>query len=206
MKKIKISVIVICLLILVELFSGCSMLYTVKTPKTIAEDQDKQEEIILQGDFPQQMAYSSGVGGWYTTIILSADGTFSGEYYDSQMGVTGLDYPHGTVYLCNFSGKFDIKEKPDDCTYILELKRLDTDKTQGEEWIENGVRYVVSNPYGLDGAKKFALYTPCKKIDNLSQDFLNWRPVYYSDSAENTLGVYALHNVDEGCGFFTASN
>ena len=34
-------------------------------------------------DFPLQLTYSSGAGGWRTELTLHADGTFSGSYTDS---------------------------------------------------------------------------------------------------------------------------
>ena len=55
---------------------------------------------------PKNFLFCSGAGGWSTGLKLNADGTFSGEYHDSNMGETGDGYPNGTMYECTFSGKF----------------------------------------------------------------------------------------------------
>ena len=35
-------------------------------------------------------------------LDIRPDGSFEGEYFDSDMGSTGEGYPNGTVYLCDF--------------------------------------------------------------------------------------------------------
>ncbi len=42
---------------------------------------------------------------------------FEGSYHDSDMGFIGEGYPHGTVYICKFSGVFDNIQQIDDNTY-----------------------------------------------------------------------------------------
>ena len=39
--------------------------------------------------------FSSGAGGWATVMTIDADGTFSGNFHDSDMGTTGEGYPYG---------------------------------------------------------------------------------------------------------------
>lgn len=43
--------------------------------------------------------FASGSGGWDTTMTVASDGTFSGTYHDSDMGITGDDYPNGSVTI-----------------------------------------------------------------------------------------------------------
>ena len=63
--------------------------------------------------------FSSGAGAWGTFLDLNDDGTFSGEFHDSNMGETGEGYPYGTVYVCDFSGKFSEPEKINEYTYSI---------------------------------------------------------------------------------------
>ncbi len=84
--------------------------------------------------------FSSGVGAWATSMTLEQDGTFSGAYYDADMGVYDEDYPNGTVYICDFSGRFSDIEKVDEYSYSLRLAELDSDYEAGKEWIENGAK------------------------------------------------------------------
>lgn len=62
--------------------------------------------VLLPEDMPQDFVFSSGAGGWQTSLTLNRDGSFTGTYSDSEMGDQRDDYPHGTVYICEFSGQF----------------------------------------------------------------------------------------------------
>ena len=73
-----------------------------------------QEEAVsaLPGTYPIDMIFSSGAGGWSTTLTLSQDGSFTGAFSDSEMGERDEnEYPNGTVYVCNFSGQFNQEGK-----------------------------------------------------------------------------------------------
>lgn len=48
--------------------------------------------------------FSGGAGSWDTTFSIRPDGSFSGEYIDSDMGNRDTAYPGGTVYQCRFEG------------------------------------------------------------------------------------------------------
>ena len=156
----------------------------------------------LADSLPIDLEFSSGVGAWGTGLTLAADGSFSGEYHDSDMGDSGDDYPDGTVYLCNFSGKFTEIKQLDDHSYSLTLEELSSDYEQGKEWVEDGVRYVSSEPYGVEQGKDFILYLPDTPTDGLNEEFLSWWPGQYQEDQSDTLDFYGLYNVDMGYGFF----
>lgn len=151
------------------------------------------------------LVFSSGAGAWGTELTLSPDGTFVGEYHDSEMGDNGTDYPKGTVYTSVFTGKFGNIQKVDDCTYTMELVELNLEKTDGEEWIEDGIRYVATQPYGLDGSETFTLYTPDKETADFSEEFISWWP--YKETEEGSLPekllCFGLCNDQQQYGFFT---
>ena len=156
----------------------------------------------LADSLPIDLEFSSGVGAWGTGLTLAADGSFSGEYHDSDMGDSGDDYPDGTVYLCNFSGKFTDIKQLDDHSYSLTLDELTSDYEQDKEWVEDGVRYVSSEPYGVEEGKDFILYLPDTPTDGLDEEFLSWWPGQYQEEKTGTLDFYGLYNVDKGYGFF----
>lgn len=156
----------------------------------------------LADSLPIDLEFSSGAGAWGTDLTLAADGSFSGEYHDSDMGDSGDDYPDGTVYLCNFSGKFTEIKQLDDHSYSLTLEELSSDYEQGKEWVEDGVRYVSSEPYGVEQGKDFILYLPDTPTDGLNEEFLSWWPGQYQEDQSDTLDFYGLYNVDMGYGFF----
>ena len=53
--------------------------------------------------------FSSGAGGWSAGLRIGEDGSFTGDFHDSEMGDMGEEYPNGTIYCCSFSGRIDRK-------------------------------------------------------------------------------------------------
>src|SRR5699024_11025228 len=122
---------------------------------------------------PSEFSFSSGAGGWDTEITLNDDGTFNGQYHDSDMGDSGTEYSNGTVYICDFSGKFTMTKKINEYIYSMNLESLDIKETSGTVYYENDIRYIVSNPYGFDNADEFLIYLPGCPLDETSEEFLS---------------------------------
>ena len=78
--------------------------------------------------------------------------------------------------------------------------------SEGTEWIEEGVLYIATKPFGLEDGKEFLFYTPGIPLDELSEDFLYWgtgRWSYQEDGEDlQTLPCYGLYNRAAGKGFF----
>ena len=68
--------------------------------------------------------FSSGAGAWETRLNIQADGSFSGEYWDMDMGSTGDGYPNGTQYGNTFTGTFTDLKKVNDYTYSMKLDKI----------------------------------------------------------------------------------
>ena len=146
--------------------------------------------------------FSSGAGGWGTELKLNPDGSFTGCYHDSDMGDMGDGYPNGTVYICNFSGKFENIKKIDEYSYQMTLTNLTIEETP-DEWIEEGIKYIASGPYGIEGGTNFIFYMPNTPISSLSEEFLSWWPGRYDLSEpKDTLTSYGILNVETQEGFF----
>ena len=118
--------------------------------------------------------FSSGAGGWGTDLNFEADGSYSGMFHDSDMGDTGRNYPNGTVYVCNFTGKLKGCKKISEYEYELNLGQILYENESGTEEIEDGVRYVYSEPYGLAGTRTVRCYLPGMPVDDLPDDYLMW--------------------------------
>lgn len=160
---------------------------------------------------PVEMEFLSGAGAWRTTLTLSPDGSFAGEYTDSDADVQ---------YICRFHGSFGDFARLTDASWSLTLKELvlDTGHPLGEEWRENGIRYISSGPYGLDGpdgaplepGSAFLLYTPEATGYAPGTElygalpFWTWWPGrrQFIDAGDQ-LGCYGLHNLATGYGFFS---
>ena len=150
---------------------------------------------------PSEFYFMSGVGNWYTVIKIYGDGSFEGQYIDVNMGETGTDYPNGTTYTCEFTGKFADVVKVDDYTYSMHVVSLEQKGTKGDESIEDGVKYVVAYPYGFDDADEFELYLPGRPTYDLTEDFMSWTRIGMQGEPEIPEGVYGLYNVNGKQGF-----
>ncbi len=149
----------------------------------------------------QEFVFCSGVGGWETYLTINPDGTFTGQYHDSNLGESGDGYD-STVYISTFHGRFKDIRKKDDLTYTMKLDTLETEETQ-DTWIEeqDGVRvlYIASPPYGMDGGTNFELYLPGTQKSNLPDDYISWIGLALGD--RTSLPGYGVRNVEGACGF-----
>ncbi|MBQ9931114.1 MAG: hypothetical protein IJO79_02075 [Firmicutes bacterium] len=155
---------------------------------------------------PLDFVFSSGAGAWGTALTIYPDGSFVGEYHDSEMGDIGEGYPHGTVYTSKFSGHFDAITSIDKNSFSLKLGDLTLEKEPGEEWIEEQIRYISAEAHGVDGGEEFILYKPGTPVDGLNEDFLHWWPGSFVMEGEEPLmelDCWGLWNVNTSDGFFT---
>lgn len=143
--------------------------------------------------------FSNGTGGWQTRLVIAPDGSFTGEFRDTNMGITGADYPKGSVELCNFSGTFSDREQIDDHTCSLTLDALTCDIAPGTVEIREGIRYTYRTPYGLENAKALLLYLPGAPIADLPIAFRNW--VGLSTAEDGVLPFYGLYDPVGETGF-----
>ncbi|MBO5935898.1 MAG: hypothetical protein J6Q94_10485 [Clostridia bacterium] len=178
------------------------------TKKDDTVNEDEKVTVLPLADASADFSFLSGAGGWSTEMTLNKDGSFTGTYHDSEMGSVGEGYPNGSMYICEFSGKFGNFEKINDYSYKMTLTEIKTEKAAGEEWIEDEILYIASNPNGLtdaegeNNATEFILYLPETPVNELTEDFLSWWP--YRFDAKTTLSCFGIRNVATDNGFFTA--
>ena len=130
-----------------------------------------------------EFGFSSGAGAWGTWMVIYSDGSFQGEYHDSEMGDMGEGYPHGTVYQSTFYGKLGEPEP------VLEE-------------IRDEIRYVYTDPYGMSGTDEILIYLPQTPLDELPEN-LFVAVSMSGDPAEErkTLDMYVLYNEAAYAGF-----
>lgn len=149
---------------------------------------------------PSNFTFSSGAGAWSTELNLENDGTFSGQYHDSDMGDSSTEYPNGTVYICNFTGKFTAPVQINDYTYSMKLDNLQVEGNPGEEYYENNQRFVYSEPYGLENANELLIYSPGSPISELPEDLTMWlNTILTSDDKE--LPCFVIFSVNDQSAF-----
>ena len=152
---------------------------------------------------------SSGAGAWGTSLRINADGTFTGDYHDTDMGDTGEAYPSGTMYSCEFSGKFGNPQKVDDFTYSFELDYLREDAPKEAFIDDHGVRIVPAEAYSLETGKTYMLYLPGSEMNALPEEFVRWVAMpmgWSSDELPASLPFYGIYNTDGQYGFLGSKN
>ena len=147
-----------------------------------------------------EWSFSSGVGGWSTDLRILPDGTFSGEYHDSEMGETGEDFPEGTVYLCSFSGKMSLLEQADENTWKIRVDTLTEEGEEGEA-IEDGIRFVYTVPYGLSEGDEMLLYQPGTPVKEFTEEMMMWAHLLEQEETPTELKTWFLSSEQNGSGF-----
>lgn len=145
----------------------------------------------------------SGLNGDYPTwLYVSSDGSFSGGYKELYLENTGEDYPDGTIYLCNFDGKFVEPKKINVYTYSLEVSTMTYEEHIGSHIKKDDLYYYYVWPAGLYDLEELVLYTPGAPLRELPVAFLE-SVGYQALSLEKdaTLPFYAIYNVKEEKGF-----
>ena len=140
------------------------------------------------------MTFCSGAGAWSTGITIKGTGFFNGDFRDSDMGDGGYNYPYGTVYTCEFDGKFNVVDIGRHGV-SLKLADINTKQTPGKVWYEGGVRYIASEPYGLEDCVQFILYIPGTPATQLPEEMKYW---LHGAADSGTLNCYALYNPATG--------
>ena len=201
---------IILSVLIIAAISGCSaaaptpgnepeVTYEAQSPEPTPSDT----EASIFSELPEKFVFSSGAGAWETIVEIKSDGAFIGNYHDSNMGDTGPDYPNGTRYECNFSGKFtDVKKIADD-EYSMRVEYINTEEEVGKETIIDGVKVITEEPYGFENAGEFRLYLPGRNTKDLPEEFINWvrGPLGWSEVPAE-MPAYGLYNVAGGKGFY----
>ncbi|MBO4890147.1 MAG: hypothetical protein J5574_04065 [Lachnospiraceae bacterium] len=128
----------------------------------MTEDMYKEDSAEVFAEMSDWLfIFSSGAGGWETTLSVKPDGTFTGRYHDSEMGSTGPGYPGGTLYECSFSGKFsDYVRSAGPLMHSLSIESIKYEKDPDTEEIKDDILYKYTTPYGIEGLEKVTAYEP----------------------------------------------
>lgn len=155
----------------------------------------------IAGDY----GFSSGAGGWGTTMTVNADGTFDGYYSDSELGDTGAGYPNGSLHESRFSGRFASAIENGDGTYTLQCAadELSVEGEIGSERIEDGTRIVTADPYGVSPCGTFTVYPPGYDASRLSDEVTGWAAAWMVDGLPATLESPIIVNDNEQESFYT---
>lgn len=89
--------------------------------------------------------------------------------------------------------------------YVLMAGKLSTEKAPESSWIEDGVKYIASEAYGIAEGEEFLLYAPGMPADELPVECCDWWPdaFRWRNGELDYPEGWALYNVNTGQGFFT---
>lgn len=153
----------------------------------------KQEMPVSFGAIAGKYIFSSGAGGWGTEMEIFEDGTFEGEYVDSN--------PFEPWYVCRFHGKFENLVEVDEYTWSMHMTQLDTERPEGEVYYEDGTECIASGAYGLENADEVLVYLPGKIKGELPYDFTSWVFSLNGVGDNEPIPFIGLYNVNEKLGW-----
>lgn len=202
----------ICVLFLPLLLLGCARQETAD-PATIPTTAPVQTEAAVpetepggEMDFADlkyiEFHFNSGAGAWGTVMRIDSDGSFSGNYRDSEMGDVGEDYPMGSVYVSEFTGRFSQPEEVNGHTFSLNIEELQYAQEPGTQEIREGIRYCYSTAHGLDAAEQLLLYLPGAPLEELPEEYRYWCSATLYDYEGTELPHYGLYNAGQAHGFY----
>lgn len=165
-------------------------------------EQNREELSLFDELKGNRFVFASGAGAWGTELLIGEDGSFKGQYHDSDMGSTGAGYPNGTRYFSEFTGQFSEPEKVNEYTYKVTINTIEYTNEVGSEEILDEILYSYSEAYGLFGAEEILIYLPGAPIAELPEDYVIWaKGSAYIEEGTTDLPFYGLYNVTEMCGF-----
>lgn len=150
---------------------------------------EKEDELFAHFE-GMEWSFCSGAGAWSTDLQIRPDGTFTGQFHDSEMGESAEAYPDGTVYICEFSGRFSVVSREDTNSWKLRVDELRLDEETGKETIEDGIRFVTTTSYGIEQGDELLLYQPGTPLEMLTEGMKFWAHLYDAEE-KNPSGLQA---------------
>ena len=153
-------------------------------PETAASD-DMTLCFSFESLKPFTFVFSSGAGAWSTTLTIQEDGSFSGQYSDSDAGSYSDAYPNGTQYLCDFTGQLSQPVIVNENTFSVKVEEMKFANQPGTEEIMNDVRVLYSECNGLAEGDELFIAVPGTPLEDIDAEYRSW------------LGFYDLSSLDE---------
>ena len=184
------------------------------TPTEVPEEPP-QDTALFEAMSCWDFSFSSGVGGWATELFVDPDGTFHGEYYDYDMGVTGPGYPNGSKYECKFRGTFGSYTEISPYIYRVNIDNIAYESTPGTETTKDDMHYIYTEPYGLRSSGDILVYLPGASMEDIPAGYLSWVDFSHFSATKNgiwdkdypeDLPMCGIYNETDDCGFSSVCN
>ncbi len=161
----------------------------------------EQEELFFARFEGMDWCFTSGAGGWSTDLQIMPDGSLTGTFHDSEMGDARDEYPEGTLYICSFSGRFSVAGQPEDNAWLIRVEELAVDEPAGKETIDDGTRFIYTEPYGISEGDEMTLWAPGTPVSGFTEDMLFWSHVQEQEDTLYELETWFLWSEANNSGF-----
>ena len=165
--------------------------------KTSTPAQPAAQPTILDTLVGKNFVFSSGAGGWGSSLSIGPNGTFSGDYHDSDMGSTGPGYPGGTISESKVSGQFTRAHQVSPTLYEIDIENLQYEKPVGSSEIKENRKYEYSEAYGISKNTRMAIYLPGTPISSMPEELRLYSYGLIPEDSQ-TLPVYVIQGDMEG--------
>lgn len=149
----------------------------------------------------KQFIFSSGAGAWSTGLKIEANGQFTGQYSDMDMGDVGSENPNGTQYLSNFAGQMVVEQQLSDTIYLIKIKNITYANDIDTQEVVEGIKRVYTDAHGLTGEGPLLLYLPNTPLSQIPDEYKNWIMPGMLPEGATTLGFYGIYNEPMQTGF-----
>lgn len=170
---------------------------TPQTEKTTTTAKPAAQPTILDTLVGKNFVFSSGSGGWGSSLSIGPNGTFSGDYHDSDMGSIGPSYPDGTISESKVSGQFTRPHQVSPTLYEVDIENLQYEKPVGSSEIKDNVKYEYTEAYGISKNTRMAIYLPGTPISSMSEELRLYSYGLIPEDSQ-TLPVYVIQGDMEG--------
>ena len=165
--------------------------------KTSTPAKPAAQPTILDTLVGKNFVFSSGAGGWGSSLSIGPNGTFSGVYHDSDMGSTGPGYPGGTISESKVSGQFTRPHQVSPTLYEVDIENLQYEKPVGSSEIKENRKYEYSEAYGISKNHRMAIYLPGTPISSMPEELRLYSYGLIPEDSQ-TLPVHVIQGDMEG--------
>lgn len=154
---------------------------TIETAKTDSDD--------LFSQIAASYLFSSGAGGWHSSMTVSADGSFTGG---------GKDANYDSDSFWEFDGKFGNVTKVSENEYTMQVTQFRYDPEEKKIIDYNGVKRKteIIKPWGIADNENVRVYLPGYPTENLSKMVFGWLSSYGSGGVNQKTVVKPVIVVD----------
>lgn len=160
--------------------------------------EGEQNGELTFASLPEHYMFLSGAGAWRTNLWLKDDGSFHGEYFDSDMGVH-------QYYFCNFDGQFAAPVRLNEYSWSLKIETMETNHELNGGVADEQAEYIESEPYGIANTQELILYLPKTSLTLLPEECIPWLHLHEGDT-EIPADRYVLYNATEGYAFISVQD